>query len=474
MYVKKKYRRLLDLTDEQFVIPNSFQRFINEKKLLHNLIIKSKGNNLSCTCCGYNFVAQAKVNGETRCPSCKRKLLVKTDRLKYYDFKDHLQLLDKIEEYYVLRTFELRTFYKRGKEKKSYITEFMRTILDGTEIHDFVSNQTCNHMGYMYIAHTLPFTHWRGRNYRWAYRDVIGMVCPYNLKSLLKNTELKYSQLDKFVSKMDYIDFIKYFKNIAYYPSFELLVKLKLYNLAVVADKFNRGKNFQEIFGLPKSSYPFIKKHNLNYDQLEVLRLLQKEDIRLINKLVGYRNLKELSRYVNLEDAYYNILRKNPNSEHEYLDYLRMCIQLDYPMKDKKILFPRNLEQEHDRLVDLIELVKNEANDRLIKQRLEHLNNNIYQNKKFIIFPAPSVDSLINESKQQCNCVKTYCSRYALGEADIYYLRELNNQDKSLVTVEVIGTDIVQAKVKYNDNPSKEQMKFLNKWRTNVLMKAIT
>lgn len=30
------------------------------------------------------------------------------------------------------------------------------------------------------------------------------MVCPYNLKYLLKNTELKYSQLDKYVSKMDH------------------------------------------------------------------------------------------------------------------------------------------------------------------------------------------------------------------------------------------------------------------------------
>lgn len=474
MYVKKKYRRLLDLTDKQFVIPDSFQRFIDEKKLLHNLIIKSKGNRLLCTCCGYSFVAQAKVNCEIKCPNCKQKLLVKTDRLQYYDFKDHLQLLDKIEDYYVLRTFELRTFYNNGKEKQSYITEFMRTIIDGKETHDFVSNQTCNHMGYMYIAHNLPFTHWRGRNYRWAYRDVIGMVCPYNLKQLLKNTKLKYSQLDKFVSRMDYIDFIEYFKNIAYYPSFELLVKLKLYNLAAVADKFNKGRNFQEILGIPKTYYPFIKKHNLNYEQLKVLRLLKKEDMKLINKLVGYNNLDELSRYVNLEDAYYKVLRKQHHIEHEYLDYLRMCIQLGYPMKDKKILFPGNVEQEHDRLVDLLEIVKNEANDRLIKQRLEHLNNNIYKNKKFIIFPAPSVDSLINESKQQCNCVKTYCSRYALGEADIYYLRELDNQDKSLVTVEVRGTDIVQAKIKYNDKPSEEQLKFLDKWRTNVLMKAMT
>lgn len=471
MYIKKKYRHILDLADKQFIIPNSFQKFINENKMLQNLVIKSKGNHLRCTCCDHKFVAQTKVNRMIKCPNCKQKLLVKSDRLQSYDFKDNLQLLDKVENYYVLRTFELKTHYNING-KKVYLTEFMRTIIDGKDVYDFVSNQTCNHMGYMYIAHNYPFTHWRGRNYRWAYRDVYGIVCPYNLKQLLKNTDLKYSQLDKFVSKMGYMDFIKYFKNIAHYPSFELLVKMKLYNLATVADKFNYGSNFEEIFGLPKPFYPFMKKHNLDYNQLKVLRLLKKEDLRLINKLVDYNNLEELSKYVNLEEAYYKVLSKKNHIEHEYLDYLRMCVQLDYPMKDKKILFPKDVSKEHDRLVDLIELVKNEANDRLIKKRLEYLNNNIYQNKKFIIFPAPSVDSLINESKQQCNCVKTYCSRYALGEADIYYLRELKNQDKSLVTVEVRGAEIIQARIKHNEEPSKEQLKFLDKWRTTVLANA--
>ena len=322
MYVKKKYRRLLDIADRQFIIPSSFRKFIEEKKLLHNLVIKSKGNNLLCTCCNHNFVAQAKVNGVIKCPNCKQKLMVKTDRLTSYDFKDNLQLLDKVEDVFILRTFEIRTYYNK-EGLKSYITEFMRTIIDGADVHDFVTNQVQNHMGYMYIAHWQPFTHWRGRNYRWAYRDVYGMVCPYNLKSLLKDTQLKYSQLDKFVAKMDYIDFVSYFRNVAHYPSFEMLNKMKLFNLAVAADKFKIGKNFQEILGVSKSFYPFMKKHNLNYEQLQVLQLIQKEDIKLINKLVGYRNLEEISRYVNVEDAYYNVLKKNPHSEYEYLDYLR-------------------------------------------------------------------------------------------------------------------------------------------------------
>ena len=204
-----------------------------------------------------------------------------------------------------------------------------------------------------------------------------------------------------------------------------------------------------------------------------MLKLLQKEDIKLINKLVNYNNLEDLSKYVNLEDAYYKVLKRNHHREHEYLDYLRMCVKLQYSLKDKEILFPKNLMQEHDKLVNLVEIVENEANDRLIKERLEELNKNIYKNSKYLIFPAPSISSLLTESTQMKNCVKVYCSKYALGETDIYFLRELEHQDKSLVTVEVRNNIIVQARAKFNEPINKSQEKFLLKWKHTILDKEI-
>lgn len=473
MYVKKKYRRLLDLTDEQFTIPSSFQRFIDEKEDLHNLVIKSKGGKCWCTCCHHSFVSQTKVNGFIKCPNCKNKLLVKSDRLHRYTFKDCLQLLDKIEDKFVLRSFELySTYYNNEVEHK--ITEFLRTIIDKNEAFDFVSDQVHNHMGYMYVAHYQTRTSWRGRNFRWAYRDIVGMVCPYNIKSLLKDTELRYSQLDKFIlKKNDYLDFIKYFTSIACRPSFEFLVKMKLYNLAMDADEFRTGKNFEEIFGVSKSFYPFIKKHNLSYEQLKVLRLLQKEDIKLINKLLHISNLEELSRYVDLEQAYYKVLRIKRNREYDYLDYLRACVQLGYDMKDKKILYPTNLQDAHDKATNLVVIVKNEANDRLIKERLKELSKNTYQNDKYIVYAADSVESLLKESKELSHCVKTYIERYALAETSIYFMREINNKDKPLVTIEVKNNEILQARAKCNADPNEEQLKFLDLWKTKILNNAV-
>ena len=473
MYVRKKYQRLLDLSDKQFIISSQFQKFIEQQEKCHNLIIKRKNNRCYCTCCNNNFVLKTKINGFIKCPNCKQKLLVKSDRLQRYIFKDNLQFLDKIEDTFILRTFELYSSYNNNKVSHC-ITEYMRTILDDNRPYDFVSNQVSNHMGYMYVAHWQNRTHWRGRNYRWSYRDIIGIVCPYNIKKLLKNTDLKYSQLDKFIKKEnDYIDFVEYFTRIAHYPSFELLVKMKLYNLAKEACEFSNSYHFKKMLEAIKTHYSFVKRYNLTLSQLKIMMLINKEDIKLINNLLDFNNLEELSNYVNLEEAYNKVLSIKGNREYEYLDYLKSCKQLQYDMKDKKILFPKDLEKSHDKVMELLEIVENEANDKLIKERLEILTNYIYENKKYIVYPAPSVSSLINESKQLNHCVNTDASRYALAETNIYFLREITNKEKSLVTVEVKGNNILQARAKYNNDPSKEQLKFLDVWKSKVLDKAV-
>ncbi len=89
--------------------------------------------------------------------------------------------------------------------------------------------------------------------------------------------------------------------------------------------------------------------------------------------------------------------------------------------------------------------------------------------KKFIIFPATSVGDLVDESQQQHNCVRNYVERYAKGSCDIYFMREVTNTQKSLVTVEVMDNKIVQKRIKRNDPTNKEQNEFLELWENAVL-----
>ena len=83
-----------------------------------------------------------------------------------------------------------------------------------------------------------------------------------------------------------YVDFEKLFELAKYYPSMEFLTKLKLYNLALASNRINSTGNFEKRFGVSKELYPFMRKHNITFEQLEILRLYKKPNIRVLNQLL--------------------------------------------------------------------------------------------------------------------------------------------------------------------------------------------
>ena len=87
-----------------------------------------------------------------------------------------------------------------------------------------------------------------------------------------------------------------------------------------------------------------------------------------------------------------------------------------------------------------------------------------YEDDKYVIRPFATLESLYKESSEQNNCVRTYAERYANKECELYYLREKNNIDKSLVTIEVVNNKVVQARVKNNNLPSDKLSKVIKKW----------
>ena len=52
-------------------------------------------------------------------------------------------------------------------------------------------------------------------------------------------------------------------------------------------------------------------------------------------------------------------------------------------------------------------------------------------------------------------------------------MRNINKQNKSLVTVEVQDNKVVQSRIKNNYAPTTEQIKFLKKWEKDILGKVV-
>lgn len=481
-YIKVAYRSILRNLDDNSYLPNGWDEFVEKQEKYHGLIIKYSNNKCHCTNCNHDFICKKKIKEEAKCPNCHNKYTIRRSNLRYYEFKDYLGLLDYVNDTFVIRYFELRTTIDSQYNHHSSIVEFAREIPTDNYYRDvFVNDRVSRCQCHIYISHSeyADPTKWREYTRNYSIIDY-AIVFPNNIKNLMKNTEYKYSCIWDIAKHSTYIDLHELLKNKNAIPKVERLTKMKLYNLALRARELGGYGTFQDIFGLPKDYYPFMKKYNITYLQLKLLRLLKEKDInkiRYLEKFIGYGestdNLEEIANYISLSRFIkYSKMHRKTIKTYIYKDYLRFAKMLGLDLKNNRYAFPKNLEEEHDKLEKQYKIQSKTILQKAIIKRGKELSSNEYQDKKFIILPARSLKDLQNESKQQNNCVRTYAEKYAEGTCDIYFMRDINKQKKSLITVEVRHNRVVQIRIKNNQDPNEKQIQFLKNWEQNVLKGA--
>lgn len=88
------------------------------------------------------------------------------------------------------------------------------------------------------------------------------------------------------------------------------------------------------------------------------------------------------------------------------------------------------------------------------------------------IFIAPTVpEDFYNEARNQANCLAGYVSRFAKGDDIIMFMRDKEQPDASLVTIEIIGDTITQALRRSNHYPLHEQVQALKKFAKKFKLK---
>lgn len=470
-YINKWLQNLIQDMKENFTLPSDWNKYLSKVEENHNLIIKNK-NGYYCTNCQQTFKSNKKINTEMNCPYCKHKFLIKSNRLKKYWYRDNVLIIDKIQDQLIVRIFELYSNYNGDKQEFEHSTvEYARQLVY-QQYRELRNERVSINQGGPFVYHHEQEGKWR--LYDGYYYESVssGFLYKNNLKRVFKNTEYEHSRMWQYIRK-PYTEYYnaKELLRIAKYNSFETLVEMKLFNLAQYADAFWTNGTFKKIFGVSKDFYEFMKKHNITKHELDVLKIYQTKNIRLLKYLVnfGEYDLSRIMKYTKLDNFIKYFKENKLKDSRMYIDYLEFAEKLGLELKNKKYLFPKKLKQAHDKLEEQIEMVEQETNNKLIQERLKKLEKNVFKTNKFIIFPARSAKDLIVESQQQKNCVRTYLNNYAEGKCDIYFMRELINVEKSLVTVEVRNNKIVQKRIKNNAQTNKEQDEFLKKWEDNVL-----
>lgn len=175
-------------------------------------------------------------------------------------------------------------------------------------------------------------------------------------------------------------------------------------------------------------------------------------------------NNLDIKRFV----SYVYYLYKSENLSHKEInnnlfDYLRMAKLVYQNGRFEK--YPKYLKSKHDIVNVHYELFKEEYPEELFQLAYKGYNYE-YSNStdKYIILKPKSTVEIKEEGRDLSHCVKSYISTIINGKTLIYFMRDIKEQDKSLLTVEIFNNKIKQVHGEFNRNPTQKEMDFLNKF----------
>jgi len=485
--------KIMNKINKRCKLPKYWDDFIEKNSKNHHIIIKdSKNKTLYCTNCSNYFVDKSvKVRDYIKCPHCEESSVVYG--INYYRkcFEQSVVLVQRIDKQVVIRVFEIFSYFDNDSYKinRSFV-EYIR-ILPG--IGRFIgSNVYINMFGGFSVSHNnrkINWSEYKGQRFFTDYPTY-----PYNKKRLLKGTIMEYAPINDFLQKYSYYryNFLDVLE-LAAYSSFELLWNMKLYNLSFYSKALNKNGSFYKRFGVPKNYLKFMQDINISYKELMLLKLFNKPDKEIIQKYRYYNinhlrylvkndildmflnssnkidkntidNLKEISKFIPLKKL--RTYSKGFNNLNIYKDYLNMSKELALNYKSKKDLFPRNLMARHDKMQKKIKINEDMNTQFSAYIRYLELSKYTYSDDKYIIFPAPSIDSIKDEGRQQGNCVASlYLDPYIKGTTEIFFARDLNDVNKSLITLEYKNGQIRQKELLHHSRKfTAEHEEFFNDW----------
>lgn len=466
-------------------IPDNIRQFIDE--FSNNIIIRDSDNSsYYCSCCLNEL-------DDYYCSNCDKNYKeLKYDPTQYFNVIDNVYSFNKLnysaERYYfVFDVVDGEVILYSIKEVNSgYIyTSFHRSVLSIENAYWICEDSIVDLLNNRRTYYSDIDTQTSNRVFDFLFIDFdldtnIDDDYMYRRTLYVDNLDILKDTIYKYTNIWDAKDFLRDFDfrilNLTYIPlrfkQFEYLIKYKLYNLAFTASHLLNGKTFKERFGVEKEFLFYMQNINIDYYELLGLQLTKCRNRFLIG-CVGnsYEFAKELFELVSLNmNEFAKFLERFAiNRIPEYYDYINMAIEMGYDLSNKKVLYPDNFMQEHDRLYIQYRVLSNPE----IVNNISTVSNvskfNIYEDEKYIIFPADTIESMIDEGSQQHNCLRTYISSYSDNLCQIYFMRLKKEKTKSFVTIEVRNNRIVQARAKFNDEPSKEIMNILKKWEKTLL-----
>lgn len=514
----KKQRAIIERMKYVPVLPRDLKGFIHREVMPQYIFYdyqrKAPGH-AYCTACRHEVrIAAAKHNASGTCPRCKKKITFKCRgrRGRIFD-RATVQVLQKAEgNGLVLRIIKVyRSFADSDIPNHFEIWENARQFIT------LSSSGQCSVDAYYYHYKAgYDLTPWcngyRPVFDRWKYNftaDMSGVLYQRNLSDTLKDTPWAYSQLEAFSGIASFSGVATFLSAYIKRPKIEHLIKMKLYRLvsgiiyggysysALQAINFN-GENMRAILGIDRPYFPLLRELNPSIDQLHLIRQLLQADHKpsteqikwfiaskisnadAAKELLAHMSVHKLQRYVEQQFApedeaalkrvdYYKI----NTLITDYHDYLCMCKELQYDVKNSFILFPRELKAAHDSVAKTLKDKRTAEHEKAIAGSFDEWQKRYqYQSKELMMIPPHSAKEIVDEGAALHHCVRLYVKNVAEIKSVILFVRSVDEPDKSLCTVEVKDGQVTQARGFDNEEPPAQITAFIEQWKQRVLYAA--
>lgn len=511
----KKQRAIIDRMKYVPALPRDLKGFIHREVMPQYIFYdyqrKTPGH-AYCTACRHEVrIAAAKHNTSGLCPRCKKKITFKCRgrRGRIFD-RETVQVLQKAEgNGLVLRIIKVyRSFADSDIPNHFEIWENARQFIT------LSSSGQCSVDAYYYHYKAgYDLTPWcngyRPVFDRWKYNftaDMSGVLYQRNLSDTLKDTPWAYSQLEAFSGIASFSGVATFLSAYIKRPKIEHLIKMKLYRLvsgiiyggysysALQAINFN-GENMRAILGIDRPYFPLLRELNPSIDQLHLIRQLLQADHKpsteqikwfiaskisnadAAKELLAHMSVHKLQRYVEQQFApkdeaalkrvdYYKI----NTLITDYHDYLCMCKELQYDVKNSFILFPRELKAAHDSVAKTLKDKRTAEHEKAIAGSFDEWQKRYqYQSKELMMIPPHSAKEIVDEGAALHHCVRLYVKNVAEKKSVILFVRSVDEPDKSLCTVEVKDGQVTQARGFDNEEPPAQITAFIEQWKQRVL-----
>lgn len=320
------------------------------------------------------------------------------------------------------------------------------------------------------------------------------------LEPLLKDSWLKYSQLDAFFRLTGAEDAFRYIELYQKHPQLEYIMKMGLWNIVAEGlecrsfrNIFNwKGKTPKDLLGVPIGKGDMLALSALAVDMNTFsLALYLKKNSRfsLVDLAQKRKELEQLSHFdtcemfdalkgygVCAEETLKYILRQQQQKKTRYysirgvlidwIDYLQDCGKLGLSLEDTAVLKPHDLQQAHQNIITQLKIKADEELDKQMAKLKEERKQYNFTAGGFLARVAESSSELIAEGKVLHHCVGTYADRHAKGKCTIILIRKQEEPNVPFYTMELTpAKQIAQVRGDHNCGMTQEVEAFVESYK---------